>query len=226
MKKEIINGKEKALPASSIKEGKNYASKEEVVEALEEAYARNPELHQRLLYFTLKTIRITCYDSSLHNITADDVVQTVIEKILKQKRKWYKGTTPDFLHFVRICIISHIRNQCKKKIMEEPEDLMTEDAESANVREVMKSYARKDIGEDNNHEKFEALIEQFEEALGDDVNAIFVLEERLEGNRSNKEIARSLGLDVRSVENALKRIKTRLHRFLKPEKSPVGKHRK
>ncbi|HCY77273.1 MAG TPA: hypothetical protein DHV28_15245 [Ignavibacteriales bacterium] len=53
----------------------------------------------------------------------------------------------------------------------------------------------------------EELIEQLESELEEDENAFFVLIEILEGNKSNIDIAEKLGIEVKDVENARKRIK-------------------
>ena len=56
-------------------------------------------------------------------------------------------------------------------------------------------------------DRHQKLYDQLFLALGDDVYATFVLEKRLDGIRSNIIIAENLGLEVREVENALKRIR-------------------
>ena len=59
------------------------------------------------------------------------------------------------------------------------------------------------------------LIQKCIEELGDDVYAVFVLEARCDGLDSNIGIAEKLGISVREVENARKRIKNKFQKLLR-----------
>lgn len=60
---------------------------------------------------------------------------------------------------------------------------------------------------DNDKKDFYELIAELEAELENDEEAYYVLQERLKGDDSNISIAKELGLEVREVENALKRIR-------------------
>jgi hypothetical protein len=73
--------------------------------------------------------------------------------------------------------------------------------------EKARSYEENYFGLENLNGDFEEIIAKIETELDDDENAFFVFQERIDGVKSNKEIAAKLGICVRDVENALKRIK-------------------
>ena len=110
----------------------NHASAEEVINEFENAYKNIPNFHKRLVYFTLKTIRTYFNQNNIRGRDSEDVVQIVIEKIISLKRKWYRDTIPEFPKFIRLSIISYIKNEKKRKETEPVEksiDITDEEAE-------------------------------------------------------------------------------------------------
>ena len=85
---------------------------------------------------------------------------------------------------------------------------------SETATEIVKEYARQDIGDAQHRDKLELLIKECLDAFSEDVFAHEVLEAIIEGVKSNIEISQNLGLSVAEVENAKKRIRTKL-KFLK-----------
>lgn len=187
-----------------------YAPVGEVIEEIESAYATIKNFHKRLLYFTLKIIRIYFYKNTAEGETAEDVLQTVIDKILREKRKWYRNKIPDFVKFLRLTILSYLRNKCKKKkkdALDFTDDLFDQEG---NYREEI--LLLKDIDGKKCSLEFERLVDECFERYENDELTFFVFDLRMRGERSNIKIAEILNgqgfnVEVRDVENALKKIK-------------------
>lgn len=188
---------------------RNIASLDEVVKAIEQCYKSIPDFHKRILYFTLKNIRIYFHCDCIGNITAEDVVEIAFEKILKGKRKWNKEKFPQFIDFLRVVIFSFIRNE--KKRNDRVKEIGYYDVDGEPIIEAYPEYIKVCLEQDFEsqliEDDFETLSSKFLENFKKDEVAYFVLEARLNGNDSNKEIAKKLGIKVREVESALKRIK-------------------
>lgn len=194
-----------------------YASKEEAAEALEDAFKNIKNFNKRLHNYTLGKIRYYFNANSFRGNDAKDVVQTVIKRILTLRRKWYKNKIPDFHKFVRFAILSYIRNERKKKdrlieveLYDEEDNLTSE-----TINEIIKEFAREDVTEKYFRDDLEILIQKCMDELKDDVYAAFVLEERLNREKSNIKIAANLGIEVCEVENARKRIRNKFQGLLK-----------
>ncbi len=193
-------------------ENAEYASKDEIIAALQYSYDTVPNFHKRLLYFALSKIHLYFGEDSFKGFTAEDAVQNVLESIITMRRKWYKNTIPDFQKFIRLALLSSIRNERNKKERWEESALFDEAGEfgKETLREILKEFSRQDLAENHFRENFEELISRCMDELKDDVYASFVFEQRIEGCTSNIEIAKTLGIEVRDVECALKRIKNTL----------------
>jgi DNA-directed RNA polymerase specialized sigma24 family protein len=189
-----------------------FASKDEIIAALEYSYDTIPQFHERLLYFALSKIRFYFGEDTFNGFTAEDAVQNVLESILAMRRKWYTKKIPDFHKFIRLALLSSLRNEKNKKERGEEVPLFDEEGEfgKETLREILKEFGRQDLTEHYLQENFEQLILKCMDELKDDVYASFVFEQRIEGCRSNIEIAKTLGIEVRDVECALKRIKNTL----------------
>ena len=186
------------------------AGKEEVIAEIEACFKRETNLTQRLSYTALGFIRHYFFRDTIGDYTSDDVVNNVLEKIISGKRRWDKERFPDVLDFIRISMLSYVRNERKRKAKFELVDLCNGDGELEEWKH--KDYLAvcfdNDLNEDLlDHVKFWKLSEQLFFTLSEDVYATFVLEKRLEGFRSNIAIANNLGIEVKEVENALKRVK-------------------
>ncbi len=215
MKEDGLKQPESAVNNSKEIESDCYASAEEVVAAFEDAYKNINGFHKRLLFFALGKIRQYFHANTFRNLDADDVVQTVIKKILTLRRKWYRNKIPDFVKFVRLSILSHIRNEWKRKDEAETVELLDEGGtlSAESVKEIIKEYAGKDIDENYFMKDIEILIRECSRALEDDVFSSFVFDEICEELNSNIEIAARLQISVCEVENAKKRIRRKLEKL-------------
>ena len=189
--------------------------------ALEDAYTNTTGFHERLLHFALGKIRLYFDAPSFHSPTAEDVVQDVLTSIIELRRKWHRDTFPDFHKFVRLAILSHIRNENKKKRNLETTELLDQDGNlgQESIRMILREYVRQDAAETDYRENMEVLFQQCRDELKDDVYATFVLEEICNGLTSNIKIAETLGVGVRDVENAKKRIKNKLRKLVNQKTS-------
>ena len=201
-----------ALPEDAI------ATKEEVTEAIETAYRKIPNFHKRLLFFTLKWVQTYFHSDMIRDLTVEDVVQTVLTKILSLDRKWKKNRFPEIADFIRLAIISFIRNEQKRKEVIDFDDVYDESPASRekNFEDLVKQIFTEDIADSYLREPFEELFVKCEDLLKDDVYASFVFEERMNGIKSNIKIAENLQIEVKDVEKALQRIRRKLD-------EPVGK---
>ena len=215
MKEDGLNQFDVTDKYSNDEEINYYASKEEVAAAFEDAYKNIKGFHKRLLNYTLGKIRLYFHSNTFRNNDANDVVQTVIKSILSQRRKWYKDKMPDFSKFVRLSILSHIRNERKRKDKLEEIDILDEEGNSNvdNIAEILKAYAREDLADRYFKKDIEKIYEECSRVLEDDIYASFVFDELCEGVGSNIEIAERLKIEVSEVENAKKRIRRKLEKL-------------
>lgn len=186
-----------------------------MVAAFEDAYKNIKGFHKRLLNYTFGKIRLYFHSNTFRNNDADDVVQTVIKSILSQRRKWYKNKIPDFPKFVRLSILSHIRNERKRKDRLEEIDIWDEkgNIKVDNIAAILKEYAREDLADGYFKKDIEKIYEECSRALENDIYASFVFDELCEGVRSNIEIAGRLKIEVSEVEKAKKRIRRKLEKL-------------
>ena len=156
--------------------------------------------------------------NSFRSVAAEDVVQDVLTSIIELRRKWYRDSVPDFHKFVRLAILSHIRNESKKKQNIKTTELFDEDGNlgQESIQMILTEYTREDTRDTDFKTNMDAILQQCKDQLkkDDDVCAVFVLDEICNGMTSNIKIAGTIGVDVRDVENAKKRIKNRFRRLV------------
>lgn len=215
--------------------GSKFATKEEVTDALEKLYKSDKNVQVKLIrYAQRKIFQLTGKIESI-NIEAGFIVEEAIYRILKGKRKWYRTRVDNIFHLILMVIVSLIRIEISKQLAEvnplynenepgalkikkkkNPKQLKyisySEKKDDSNRDPIEAAVAKKYFDENKEEEDtgIEELINEIELSLEDDVDAYFVFQARLNGQKSNIEIAKSLGIEVKAVENALKRIKRQL----------------
>ena len=210
----ITAAKTKKLNVESVTEilsdeREDTASPEEATEELEMVLKKDPDTFLKLVHYAHKKIKYFYKGGNIAGYTGMDIVQITLEKIIKGIRKWNRNKIPDFTNFLYVATFSVIRAAHKKEkkfITLDPYDAEGEFDENRFPEFIKKCYAEdfrdKIFGTD-----FESLLAGLQKDLEEDVNAYFVLEEILEGNDSNIEISAKLGIDIKEVVNAKRRIK-------------------
>jgi DNA-directed RNA polymerase specialized sigma24 family protein len=216
------DGEDDAFPA--------IASRTEVHKALEEAYSIDSKLQTKLLYFALKYIRFYFHRDSIEILTAKDVVQTVLVKFMEGDRKWDKKKVPNIVNTILMSIISYVRNEWKKMRIQnrkgkiEYVDQYDEDGNlnEHNLPELIKTYMNEDLKVEELRDRIENMkmncFRELEEK--NDVDGYYVFEQIVENTYLpdsrdlNKTIADELGISVKEVENAKKRIRRSIKKFV------------
>jgi len=166
------------------------------------------------------------------------VITKILESEEAKRRKWNKTKHPNIVNFIFMCIVSFIRNERKKTsstttplydIRETGLDVMEGEKNRYDKEKTVTPtvvYKNGQISENTNYDiasarnyrekagepipDYEELISDLEKELENDEIAFFVLQEILNNCKSNQEIAGELGITVKDVENASKRIKRKL----------------
>ena len=193
---------------------------QEVVDELDKALREYPKLVHRFVYYALKTLRFYLGQDSVNGLTADDIVQSVLEKLIYGVRKWNRIKFPDIKVVVFLGIKSFIRNERIRKFLPVPVNFYDGDDEDEEPG-IKKQRHVKAIQEPFNSilaVNYEQLIGQLYDLLSYDKPACSVLDKILDGQKSNIAIAEALNINVRDVENARKRIKRKTKEVLKYNK--------
>lgn len=246
-KGELLSGKELSEsedePAPECM-GEEFASREEVLNAIEEAYKRTKNLQVKLLNFARKKIIEEMGKKADERLTTEDIVSEAIYRISIGKRKWYKNRVEKIENLILMVIVSLIRIESAKR-PDEDNPLYNEiEAGIESVKKkpkpriipLYKEFDKKEVSsnsvaetestKNNNKDSYDSefdfeskgledYIEEVEDALDNDEIAFYVFQARLNGMRSNIDIANDLGVDVKEVENALKRLRRILLKITK-----------
>lgn len=228
--------------ADQRKEGavENIATKEEVIAALELAYRNNKnrneekrDLHAALLKFAKDKIWKFNQSHEINGKTAEDIVYTAIEKIIKCERKWNKDKCPNIVVLISGVVTSDIRHEIvkvtggkksekeqreekkkrkRRKIMTMPlYEIKPDGKEKVNnvfEEERARTFTEDDLG--YFERDVEEMIDELERMLENndvDFDVYTILFDSGEKKPSNIELAAATGYSVREIENAKKRIK-------------------
>ncbi|MEW6654572.1 MAG: hypothetical protein AB1394_14060 [Bacteroidota bacterium] len=180
---------------------------DETVEELKK-YIEQPHSLKKLAYYSLKHIRLYFYCDTIRTATANDVVNEVITKVITGKRKWDKKKFPKIDYFLRIAILSYIRNEAKRKDITSRSQTINDDKYDW---EADPYYTRKCIEEDYKNKLFanetNLLIDRFIKEFEKDNLVVKILKLYLTGVESQIEIAQKLNVDIKEIYKALKRIR-------------------
>lgn len=144
--------------------------------------------------------------------TLEDFVQGAIASIFDpdSTRNWDCQNHPDIIKYLMDVISSMMSN-----LFTSAEMKTTSNFSQSQVETVPSLYEAADSPLDlNARMDLESLIGQVQNDLAGDEEACFVFMERLDG-LPNREIAQSLGYEVRVVENAQKRINRVIEKYKK-----------
>lgn len=205
------------------------AGKEEVYNEVVKLFPNQQKI-KTFVDFTQRLMFAYAGSGRLNGKGADDIFQISHRKILRGQRKWYKSKCSDFNKFFIGVIISEIRNERDKaersknngKVVIIPLYDYENNVENS-VYDIEQSRNRDnwefEINEDSNNDDGEDyLTELILELFEVDSIEYRVIDKRLDGVKSNQKIAEIINEEVSVVENALKRIKRKIKRFLNNNK--------
>lgn len=244
--KDIVESDDEVFPQQM---GDGFATREEVVNAIETAIKNDKNLIIKLTKYAQRKI-FGLYGEKNGKLQPEDIVQEAISRILLLKRKWYKNKVPRIENLIIMTIVSLIRIENEKtkerenQLYNPIEAGITKNKNSikSNFRVIPLFYTDENNSNNDNTvadtEKykyqgskktednfdFESLDEedyiiQLEKELEEDEIAFFVLQARLDGIKSNIEIAKELGIEVKDVENSLKRIVRKIKKVTRKTKT-------
>ena len=193
------------------------ASHKDVISELHKIFSGEKQFRYRLVYYALKNIRLYFSSDSMNSLSAQDVVQIVLEKIITGVRKWNKCLIPDIKALLFLSIKSFIRNEkrrIKNTVLLDFDSLGSE-LNRSSLSGFSDQMNIQDINDNIFSAELSIVISKLKHQLKDDIYASFVLDEILEGAESNIEIAQSLNIPVKDVENAKKRIRNKSNKLVK-----------
>ncbi len=220
----ITAAKTKKLNVESVTEilsdeREDIASPEEATAELEKVMKENPDCFLKLVHYAHKKIRYFYKGGNIAGYTGMDIVQITLEKIIKGIRKWNRKKIPDFTSFLFVATFSVVRAAHKKESKFITLDLYDGEGKLDENRfpEFIKECYSEDFRDKIFRKDFESLLANLQKDLEEDVNAYFVFEEILEGNDSNIAISSKLGIDVKEVVNAKRRIKYKANNLIEQQ---------
>lgn len=197
-----------------------YADAEEVSKEIEKVFKEDPQLMVKLLKVAETFIYGLTGSYQINKLGAHDIVMESIEAILTLKRKWYKSKCPNIVVLLIGVCKSKIRNfvngndyKNKNKVIPlYPVDEENKNGNSIYDDEQGKRYDKNDQIFDKSDE---AIIQNLLDLFKDDDVAYCVLDELLRTSdydvkEQNQLLAKNLGISVKEVENAKKRIKYKI----------------
>lgn len=223
-----------------LQDASDIASIDEVINELDAAFRSDKNLRTKLNHQALQNLYKYTGQAKISGYDAEEIVSVVISKMLetntKKNRKWNKAQCPNIVEFIFMCIVSFIKNERKKLGSNIPPlyDIRETGLESKEKKRNNKAetipadvvYKNGKVSENTNYDiqraknysentntfeqDFEEIILDTERQLEDDLEAYYVFQERLNGVKSNQEIGKKLGITVKDVENALKRIRRKI----------------
>lgn len=192
------------------------ASHNDVTSELYKVLSGEKHFRYRLVYYALKNIRLYFSSDSMNSLSAQDVVQIVLEKVITGVRKWNKCLIPDIKALLFLSIKSFIRNE-KRRIKYTvlfDLDSISSELNRTSLSEFCNQMNIQDFNDNIFSSDLRILISKLKYQLKEDIYASFVLDEILEGAESNIEIAASLNISVKDVENAKKRIRNKSNKLI------------
>ena len=84
--------------------------------------------------------------------------------------------------------------------------------------DLIEESLRESFIEENFAIDFDKLLDDCYSAFEKDENVFFVFDARINGEKSNIQIAKQIGIEIKEVENALKKIKYHINKIIKKTK--------
>ncbi len=201
-------------------ESEDTASPEEAKDEIVRTLQENKDFFLRLVHYAEKKIKYLYKGGNISGHTGMDIVQMTLERIIKGKRKWNRQKIPRIESFLHLAVFSVIRDEHNKAKKFATLDMYDADGRFDENRfpEFIKECYAHDFSKKLFEDDFEQLLTMLQKDIETDIDGYFVLEEILKGNDSNISIADKLGIEIKDVVNAKKRIKNKTKLFLKKVK--------
>jgi DNA-directed RNA polymerase specialized sigma24 family protein len=212
--------KSKWLPGELICYSSNtpdaVATPREIKNEIQKVTSLSPEIFMKFIHYARRNIKLYFPGGYVNGLTAYDVVQTVLEKLLRGIRKWNREIIPDISTLVYLSIKSIIRNERNRKNRIPVISLYDKQGEINNAGlQYYSAVCRKDeLSDSRLTEDEDSMLAKLEDSLEKDPYSYFVLQEMLNGNRTNTGIAGVLKIEVKDVANAKKRIRGKISRLV------------
>lgn len=207
-----------------------YAEDEEVSKEIERVFKEDPQLMVKLLKVAEAFIYGLTGNYQINGLSAQDLVMESIEAILTLKRKWYKSKCPNIVVLLIGVCKSKVRNFVNSKDYKDNNKvipLYPEEKENKNGNSIYDDEQGKRYDKDDQifDESDEALIQNALDLFNDDDVAYCVFDELLRTSdydvkEQNQLLAKNLGISVKEVENAKKRIKYKILLLNQSKKKP------
>ncbi len=142
--------------------------------------------------------------------------RSVIEKLITGLRKWNKKHIPDIKSLMFAAIKSFIRNEIRRKKKTVLLDINkhTPELNEASLKPTLMIVTVSDYEDNIFCSDLEIIITKLKQNFKNDDYASIVLDEILEGAESNIEIAKTLNIPIKDVENAKKRIRNKANKLI------------
>lgn len=212
-------------------EGNNdYAHEAEVSKEIEKVFKEDHKLMVKLIKVAEAFIYGLTGSYQINGLGAQDLIMESIEAILTLKRKWYKSKCPNIVVLLIGVCKSKVRNFVNSKDYKDNNKvipLYPEDKENKNGNSIYDDEQGKRYDKDDQifDESDEAIIQNVLDLFEDDDVAYCVFDELLrisdyDVKEQNQLLAKKLGISVKEVENAKKRIKYKILFLNQSKKKP------
>ncbi len=198
-----------------------YESVEVVTSEIKRVFSEDKNLMTKLIKFAESYIYVKTGSLEICGFKGSDIVMEAIEGILKLKRKWYRQKCSNIVVLIMGVIVSIIRNRINSKSYKESEKVIPlfppDDEKNNSVNSVYddenanKGNYNDSSVKESDEEYYNRILSEFE----DDEIAYCIIDELLSRGdydikEQNQLLAKNLGITVKEVEKAKKRIKRKL----------------
>lgn len=202
------------------KENVTYANKDEVLNEIERVFREDNMLMTKLIKKAEILLSTLTNNNKINGLEAADIVMESIDAILSLNRKWYKERCPNIVVLIIGVITSKIKNivtgknfKYENKIIPLFQNDENDDQQnSVYDNELGKRFNKADFEFENDGEE---IINNILKLFEYDTEAYCIIDELLRTDdynvkEQNQLLSKQLGISVRDVENAKKRIKYKL----------------
>lgn len=218
---EVINvGRITSDDGLTEKENVNYANNDEVLNEIERVFREDKMLMTKLIKKAEVLLSTLTNNNKINGLEAGDLVMESISAILSLDRKWYKERCPNIVVLIIGVITSKIKNIVNGKNFKYENKIIPlfQNDENDNYPnsvyddELGKSFNKADFEFENDGEE---IINNILKLFEDDIEAYCLIDELIRTEdynvkEQNQLLSKQLGISVRDVENAKKRIKYKL----------------